>query len=102
MRLPLVPPSFPLSLSRVTASFFALTSLPDVQSCTPGNVSLNDGQSRSSVSQRFAGGRLEICVGGQWMSPDRSDFTMSAAHVVCVQLYGGSAYATAVVDGSNL
>lgn len=84
------------------APFFALTSLPDAQRGTPDNVSLNDGQSRSSASQRFAGGRLEICVDGQWMSPERSDFTMSAAHVVCVQLYGGSAYATAVVDGSNL
>ena len=102
MRLPLVPPSFPLSLSRVTAPFFTLTSLPDAQSCTSRDVRLNDGQSTSSASQRFAGGRLEICVDRQWMSPDRSDFTMSAAHVVCVQLYGGSAYATAVVDGSNL
>ena len=75
--------------------------IPDAQSCTSG-VRLNEGTSTPSASTQFGGGRVEVCVGGRWLSPVRSSFTMSAAHVACFQEYGGSAFATAVVDGANL
>ena len=81
--------------------YIRIFTIPDAQSCTSG-VRLNDGTSTPSASTQFGGGRVEVCDGGQWLSPVRSSFTMSAAHVACFQEYGGSAFATAVVDGTNL
>ena len=67
-----------------------------------GTIRLNDGTGTSSASTRFAGGRLEECIGNQWLPLASSGFTMLNAHVVCTQMFGNATFASAVVDGSNL